>query len=92
MKGDDSDTLIFRQYTANGRRVFDKAVPATFKQAYYSGKYAVFMDRDSLMVMTGWGRVRYESKLSEEVMRVRFTGERTFLQISSNRIKELKLS
>jgi hypothetical protein len=92
MKGENSDELIFRQYTAGGRRVFDKTVPSSFKQAYYSGKYAVFLDSDSLMVMTGRGRVRYECDLSEEVKRVRFTGDRTFLQISSNKIKEIKLS
>jgi hypothetical protein len=67
-------------------------VPSSFKQAYYSGKYAVFLDSDSLMVMTGRGRVRYECDLSEEDKRVRFTGDRTFLQISSNKIKEIKLS
>lgn len=92
MKGGNSDELIFRQYEANGRRVFDKTIPSTFTQGYYSGKYAVFMDNDNLLVMTGWGRVRYETELTDEVKRVRFTGDRTFLQISPNRIKEMKLS
>ena len=87
-----TDDLIFRQYNASGRRTFEKIVPGTFNQAFYSGKYAVFFNTGRVLVMTSWGRVKYQGDLDETSLWLRFTGDRTFLQFTQDKIKEFKLS
>lgn len=78
-------------YKASGEEVFSREIPGDYKHVEISGSYILLYGEAECRIYNTLGKLKYEGTLSGGIDKLVSLGERRYIQIGPQAIKELEL-